>query len=328
MSQQRVISTVDLPPNERVEFWHDSVRRHFATLDIGVHQDEISKGFRSTMVHASLGQLDLIQLDACKHGVKRDYRKIIADSNRKDYFIFSLQQCGVGMVEQEGRKTVIQPGEAVILDTSRPYSFDHNSDFNKCVVRIPAHLMKKHFSRPDRLCAVKIPHNTVSLRLLSTYLRGLADDYNALPATTTDSFSNALIEMLSGTLRELPECKMANDSTLKNYHLEEIKRTIANELANPNLGAEFLAERMGLSISSIYRVFASESTSLIQHIWNSRLEQCNNELLSETYAKLSITEIAFKWGFNSSAHFSRAFKSLYGVTPSARRKQHDALDHF
>ena len=35
----------------------------------------------------------------------------------------------------------------------------------------------------------------------------------------------------------------------------------------------------------------------------------------------SVSEIAFAWGFNSSAHFCRLFKSHYGVSPSEFRRR-------
>jgi AraC-like DNA-binding protein len=35
-----------------------------------------------------------------------------------------------------------------------------------------------------------------------------------------------------------------------------------------------------------------------------------------------LTRIAFRWGFNDSAHFSRAFTAEYGVTPREYRDSH------
>jgi len=33
-----------------------------------------------------------------------------------------------------------------------------------------------------------------------------------------------------------------------------------------------------------------------------------------------VTEIAFRWGFKDSAHFSRAFKREFGISPSEVRR--------
>ncbi len=41
--------------------------------------------------------------------------------------------------------------------------------------------------------------------------------------------------------------------------------------------------------------------------------------------KWSLTDVAFACGFTSSAHFSRAFKSMHGISPSAFRRRAQAL---
>ncbi|MER9917793.1 MULTISPECIES: helix-turn-helix domain-containing protein [unclassified Mesorhizobium] len=48
-------------------------------------------------------------------------------------------------------------------------------------------------------------------------------------------------------------------------------------------------------------------------VWDRRLERSKEELLSPARVSPTISEIAFACGFNSSAHFSRAFESRYDV---------------
>ena len=43
--------------------------------------------------------------------------------------------------------------------------------------------------------------------------------------------------------------------------------------------------------------------------------------------KWSLTDVAFACGFNSSAHFSRAFKSRYGIAPRELREETRAALH-
>jgi AraC-like DNA-binding protein len=39
--------------------------------------------------------------------------------------------------------------------------------------------------------------------------------------------------------------------------------------------------------------------------------------LSNAQRSETVTEVAFRWGFNDAAHFSRRFKQAFGVTPSS-----------
>jgi AraC-like DNA-binding protein len=36
---------------------------------------------------------------------------------------------------------------------------------------------------------------------------------------------------------------------------------------------------------------------------------------------MSITQIAYRWGFNDAAHFSRSFREAYNTSPRNVRKQ-------
>jgi AraC-like DNA-binding protein len=48
-------------------------------------------------------------------------------------------------------------------------------------------------------------------------------------------------------------------------------------------------------------------------------EACRRSLERGDPNGMSVTDIAFGWGFNDSSHFNRLFKAAYGVTPKAWR---------
>ena len=55
-------------------------------------------------------------------------------------------------------------------------------------------------------------------------------------------------------------------------------------------------------------------------ILNKRLERAHQLLADPAYVGHSIETVAYSIGFTSAAHFSQAFKKLYGVNPSDVRK--------
>lgn len=68
-------------------------------------------------------------------------------------------------------------------------------------------------------------------------------------------------------------------------------------------------------LSDLLKKETGKSTQ--EHIHNFVIEQAKNKLLSTT---LSISEIAYKHGFENPAYFSKIFKSKTGMTPSVYRK--------
>ncbi|TGR77322.1 AraC family transcriptional regulator, partial [Mesorhizobium sp. M2D.F.Ca.ET.223.01.1.1] len=82
-----------------------------------------------------------------------------------------------------------------------------------------------------------------------------------------------------------------------------------------------ISRYMGCSRRYLHRAFEGEGMTLERFVWDRRLERSKEELLSPARASASISEIAFACGFNSSAHFSRAFKSKYDLAPRQLRER-------
>jgi AraC-like DNA-binding protein len=97
------------------------------------------------------------------------------------------------------------------------------------------------------------------------------------------------------------------------------KAHIAANLQDPGLSIDSIAEAVGCTKRNLHKLFTKEDETLNSYIWNSRLERVRQDLSNSAMRHRSITDIAFAWGFNSSAHFSRSFRDRYGVAPRAYR---------
>jgi AraC family transcriptional regulator, positive regulator of tynA and feaB len=76
-----------------------------------------------------------------------------------------------------------------------------------------------------------------------------------------------------------------------------------------------------LRVSSRYlrMIFAASRESVSSYILRRRLEECARQLADPRWRAHSISDIAFRWGFNSAPHFSRSFRDLYGTSPREYR---------
>ena len=85
-----------------------------------------------------------------------------------------------------------------------------------------------------------------------------------------------------------------------------------------NLKLEEYAKLCHRSLSTFKRDFFNHYNSTPgKWLLNKRLEQAANLILKNT---LNITQIAFESGFEDVSHFSRVFKTKFGVTPSSFSK--------
>ncbi len=82
--------------------------------------------------------------------------------------------------------------------------------------------------------------------------------------------------------------------------------------------AEDLASDLSMSVSKLNRIFKSlYDTSLHSYVTDQRLEYAANLITCED---CSISEAAYRSGYNNLSHFSKAFFKKFGVTPGQYRK--------
>ena len=76
----------------------------------------------------------------------------------------------------------------------------------------------------------------------------------------------------------------------------------------------FLTEKFPYDYSHLSRVFSQHEQDTIEHyVIKLRIEKAK-ELL--TYGDKNVSEVAYRIGYSSAAHFSRQFKKIVGVSPS------------
>ena len=106
-------------------------------------------------------------------------------------------------------------------------------------------------------------------------------------------------------------------SNEENFILQ-LNRIIGEHLDDPGLDQPLLCRELGVSRASLYnKMKAITGAGTKEYITRIRLEKAKN--LIET-TNLNIVEISEKTGFASQSHFSTAFKTYTGMTPSQYKK--------
>ncbi|HAT1619883.1 TPA: transcriptional regulator FeaR [Raoultella planticola] len=310
-----LISTHALPQSQRYDFWHQIVNERFVALDLVTE-----KNIRAELLHDRVSDIDVMKLNACRHTVSRNSRQIRKDGGKDEFFLFSLQLKGNGYLEQDDRSVLLQPGDFILFDSTRPYRMGFDDDFEKLVLRIPRMLLKQHVTAPERLCAYKVSGQQAIGSLLYNFLTSL-EQLSELPNEAQSGVSGAIIQMVAGALQCMPQNNEIQINTVKSYHLKRIKKYIELNLAEPELSVATIAAYLEMSVSSLYRIFEGESMPLAQYIWIKRLEFCCRDLENKSLKHKPISQIAFEWGFTHGTHFSRSFKKQFGLSPKVYRER-------
>src|SRR5579875_3381756 len=152
-------------------------------------------------------------------------------------------------------------------------------------------------------------------RLLVRYVNGLAAELARLDAAARRAAATAALELLRGVIDpSLPPSRQAAREAMR----AEVRRYVRSHLQDPRLGPATIARAHSMSVRALHALFEDCEESVAGLVRRERLSRCLEDLQRGDCG--SVTEIAFRWGFTDAAHFSRAFKHAFGVTPSEVRR--------
>lgn len=139
-----------------------------------------------------------------------------------------------------------------------------------------------------------------------------ADHGRALASAVADQMVYATVREASA---EQKASLQARDG-MRNAHLAGAITLMRDTLDDP-LPAPAIAERQNISIRQLERLFGRYlNTTPMKYYMDLRLERARHLLLQ---TEMSAIDIALACGFESPGHFSRVYRTAFGVTPMAQR---------
>jgi AraC-like DNA-binding protein len=158
--------------------------------------------------------------------------------------------------------------------------------------------------------------------IVKSLLDSLISECAGLSYKQADQFSLALCEAMVGLifnesklLTHEPHSRLAGYAVVRERARDFIKRN----LSNTKLNVDLVARHCNVSPRYLYNAFESSSSTIGSLIREMRLENCRRDLQNRSIRHLTITEISFRWGFNSATSFNRAYHTQFGKSPSEER---------
>lgn len=313
------LCTDTVPSRERLAYWIDAVCDTYVQLDCDALGEAGARGaLDGEIVSDKLAPLGLSRVTATAQKVCRTPARIAAAG--EDYFLVSVQTRGTGLVMQDGRCAVLQPGDFALYDSTRPYELRFEQAFQQYVLMLPGAALRRQLRDAHLLTAQRVSGVRGAGHLVIGMVRTLAEDIGMLEPTSAAAVADSVTNLLVAGLSTLPRAHPAPASSLAALHREQVKDYVRTHLRDPELSVARIAGHLRVSASTLHRAFAGEACSIADWIWSQRLEGVRGALSDAGVHVRSISELAFAWGFNDAAHFSRAFRARYGCTPREMRE--------
>lgn len=227
---------------------------------------------------------------------------------------------GRGEFKREGTAELLEGHMLYLLDPGVAYRLRFAGSFEARLLRMPAEEVRAMVGDCQGLKQVGISACCGPAAIFVNLLEAVSVQHHMLSPADFKGCSAALLEVLGGALRAHARQHLDEVSVAERYHRERVKAFARDHLGNPELDVKLIAEAVGVSASYIHRLFASSGQTLMQWISGERLDACHRELSLPCELKRPVYAVAQDWGFNNQAHFSRAFRARFGISPSAVRQ--------
>ncbi|MFF7359611.1 helix-turn-helix domain-containing protein [Streptomyces sp. NPDC008125] len=311
-------TTESVPGHRRSVHLRDALSRVFPATDISVPRQEC----RGSLRMSRLGPVQAVTMQGVT--TQDDSVRVCrlaqpTASQRDEALLVVIPVQGAVAVDQGHGVIRVSPGATVFCDLSRPMRIDFSGSFHATCLIVPKWLVSLTEDELRRLTAKPIHADTPSGSLLLPLLTQLANTAPALSSGTGEALVSNVVDLISVLAGEW--LREATDETPEAARqlLSRIQEYIDQHLGDPDLSPEAIAQAHHISVRYLHKLFQYEDMTVSRWVRRRRLHACRRELARRTRTSQTIAAVARGWGFTSSAHFSRAFRTTYGMSPAEWR---------
>lgn len=236
------------------------------------------------------------------------------------YFSLNLLASGSLTVFHNNRKVLLNPGDFIIADSSKPSHLIFSDYSTTMSVILPSRLVKSYIPCLEAYCNILQPRSYGFNAVIQEIIINIWQQRSLLYKGLQGQASDLLMQLLALSLSLQPDLPVTISNSSR--RVLEIKRFIEVNLEDTGLTPDVVARSFRLSPRYLRRIFAAEGDSIAKYIRRRRLQTSAKRMCDPLWKDRSITDICFSCGFESPAHFARVFKEYFGATPKDYRNKY------
>jgi AraC-like DNA-binding protein len=307
------VSTDSVPVADRADFFADAMAQ--VTYPHAFGFPEGARPFSATIATSRLGPLQMSRVSTQPYRGSRTRRVLARDS--EELVLIALRRRGKATVMSPAGRGTIRPlpGDLSIFTSSSLYQIEHRRRFEALMFKLPRRVLPVPDADLHRLSGTAVAGTAGLGRLMSSFLTRLVDTFDSYPAESGEEVARTVTDLFAVLAAERLGHDRIETDTAQRVLFLQFRYFINSNLADPDLSAESIARAHHVSTRYVQKLFHTQGTTAGRWILRRRLEECRRELERRSAYAPSVGEIAKRWGFSTSAHFSHAFRAAYGISP-------------
>ena len=286
------------------------VARVSSIFDIALHDD--GAGFHNRLEAYHLGAALFGRCVGVGQTFTRSRGHITRDGMDSVQVLLALTGGWSGAYD--GRFSDRTMGQIRIIDMSRPFETE-TAAFETLNLMLPRDALPSCVGRD--IHGQVLEDDSPSARLLGDYMISLWSVAAGLSVSEGVASAQALANLVDGAICAHAPATLTRRRPLERTLLAMAKARVDGEVAGAGLAPEDLRSHLGVSRSTLYRLFEPHG-GVSAFIQSRRLARAFLALANPAERR-SIADVAYANGFVSASHFNRAFRAEFGVRPGELR---------
>ncbi len=217
---------------------------------------------------------------------------------------------------------IVPAGHLMLLPRAGDWSIAFQRGLRAIVLSVTADALNGRISGRLKLAQAQViaPSGLADVvcRTIEATARALDTLSDAEWSTVAQSMVDLLLTLAHQQAAPAAE---AGSSATQAAILHRLCQTIERRLDDAELTPARVAQAEGISERYLQKLFESAGDNFSHYVKERRLQRAWTDLSNPAEANHSISEIAYRYGFADSAHFSRSFRARFGLSPREFRQQ-------
>lgn len=319
LPEWRVWDTGFVPVRERFSHYREGACETFMSLS---PEKSYDNEFMARLEHLPLDNGAVNFVESVPHTIIRTTSDVAKMTD--DLYHLNFQISGRSVYRIGGKEISISPKSCLLFKSTVPF----------CKVMDP--------QRRNILLSLVIPASSLSdvvsgasvgdCALVSDTLYGeflqnsmgvMASRIHTATRLEVEALSGAVVDILRAAVCSMGARNQADKMPPFHEHglYSLMVSHIRDNLQSPGLSPSSIAEAFGMSRRYVDIIFSRMGGgSASRFILHERLACARLDLINSRRNRLTVLEIAYRWGFEDASTFHRAFRAHYGETPGSLRK--------